>query len=461
MSNPYAAGTVNNFADVPTMVRHRMVMLATVAAILLYLDRICMSTVAFAVAEDLKIKPADLDNVLAAFFLTYALAQLPAGWLGDRFGARWTLGAYIVLWSLCTGLLGLANGLAAVLLLRLACGLAQAGAYPVAASMARRWVPMRRRGLASSVISVGGRLGGALAPILTIQLMLWWTLGGDWWNAPDDAKAAVTSWRPVMILYGAVGVVFAGVFVWRFRDWPQEHPAVNPAELTLIGQGDLVPAATTGSREAPPIVPLMLSFSMWMNSFVQFASNLGWAFLVTKMPQYLEEVYSTTQQGQGWMQSLPLAAGIVGLFLGGAFTDMLTQRFGLRWGRSIAMGLSRIFVAAALLAVMLMDSAIGATLCLAVVGLATDLGTPAVWAFGQDVGGRHVGSAVGWGNMWGNLGAALSPKLFGLIVGAAGTAALGWQYAFATCAAINLIAAVAAIGVNASKPLVAVRAIPN
>ena len=56
--------------------------------------------------------------------------------------------------------------------------------------------------------------------------------------------------------------------------------------------------------------------------------------------------------------------------------------------------------------------------------------------------------------MWGNLGAALSPKLFGLIVGAA---ALGWQYAFATCAAINLVAAVAAIGVNASKPLVADR----
>lgn len=55
----------------------------------------------------------------------------------------------------------------------------------------------------------------------------------------------------------------------------------------------------------------------------------------------------------------------------------------------------------------------------------------------------------------GDLGAALSPKLFGLIVGTAGTAVLGWQYAFATCAAINLVAAVAAIGVNASKPLVA------
>ena len=43
MSNPYALGSVNSSTDVPTMVRHRMVLLATVAAVLLYLDRICMS----------------------------------------------------------------------------------------------------------------------------------------------------------------------------------------------------------------------------------------------------------------------------------------------------------------------------------------------------------------------------------------------------------------------------------
>jgi MFS family permease len=451
--NPWRASTsVRDLA--PTGIRHRMVLLATVAAVLLYLDRICMSTMALAVAEDLRIQPSDLDNVLGAFFLTYAIAQLPAGWLGDRYGARWTLGIYTVLWSLCTGLLGFANGLTAVLILRLACGLTQAGAYPVAASMVRRWIPIHRRGLASSAISVGGRLGGALAPVLTIQLMLWWTLGTDWWTAPDDARAAATSWRPVVMSYGIVGVVFAGVFMWRFRDSPHEHPSVNAAELSLIQLGDRMPPSVHRASEPPPIVPLLLSFPMWMNSFVQFAANLGWAFLVTKLPQYLEEVYETTQQSQGWLQSLPLVAGIMGLFLGGAFTDSLAQRFGPRWGRSLAMALSRIIVAAAFLAILMVDSAGGATLCLIVVGLATDLGTPACWAFGQDVGGRHVGSAVGWANMWGNFGAALSPKLFGLIVGAASTAAVGWQTAFATCAAINLIAAIGALGVNATRPLV-------
>jgi ACS family glucarate transporter-like MFS transporter len=442
-------------SSVPTTVRYRIILLAMLVAVLLYLDRICMSTAAEAVAADLKISKENLDYVLGAFFLTYALGQLPAGWLGDRFGARWMLGAYIILWSLSTGLMGFATGLAAVLWLRLACGLFEAGAYPVAASIVRRWVPMKRRGFASSVIAVGGRIGGALAPIITIQLMLWWTLGDAWWTAPDDARADITSWRPVMMLYGAAGIVIAILFMIWFRDWPDLHPKVNQAERDLI-RGDEAPLTSTAKPlQAPPMMAMIKSWPLWMNCVVQFAANLGWAFLVTKMPQYLKEVFSSTQQAQGWLQSLPLAAGIAGLLMGGMFTDMLTGTFGLRWGRSIAMATSRWIVAIAFFGLLYVDSAAAATFCLIIVGFATDLGTPACWAYGQDVGGRHVGSVVGWSNMWGNFGAAISPRTFGLFIGtaAATSSASGWHAAFTFCAILNIVAGLAALGINASKPL--------
>jgi MFS family permease len=168
---------------------------------------------------------------------------------------------------------------------------------------------------------------------------------------------------------------------------------------------------------------------MWMNCSVQFAANLG------------------------WLQSLPLAAGIGGLFIGGLFTDQLTRAFGLRWGRSLALACSRLLVVAAFLAVPFARTDVQAALCLAVVGLATDLGTPACWAFGQDVGGRFVASAVGWANMWGNFGAALSPSFFGMFT--AGTST-DWDTASYACAAVNAVAAVASLGMNASKPLLPV-----
>ena len=69
-------------------------------------------------------------NLLSAFFWAYALFQLPAGRLGDRYGARLVLSAYLFLWSLRTGLMGAVSGFAALLALRLGCGLFEAGAYP-------------------------------------------------------------------------------------------------------------------------------------------------------------------------------------------------------------------------------------------------------------------------------------------------------------------------------------------
>jgi ACS family glucarate transporter-like MFS transporter len=431
--------------------RYLMICMGTLVAVLLYLDRICLSTAIASVKQDLGISRDQGDLLLGAFFWSYALGQLPAGWLGDRYGARWMLGLFILLWSVSTGLLGFATTLAGVWWLRLSCGLFEAGAYPLAAGIVRRWVPLHSRGVASSFIAVGGRLGGALAPVFTIQLMLWWTFGAEWSDLPQNAEADIRSWRPVMMVYGGAGVVIAGLFVIFFRDWPEEHPLVNEAERRLI-EPDRAVACVRPSRslELPPVWAMIRSLPMWMNCLVQFAANLGWAFLVTSLPVFLKERYGTSQGSTGWLQSLPLAAGIVGLFAGGVFTDRLTRAFGLKWGRSLALAASRLLVVAAFLAVPFAGSDVQAALCLAVVGLATDLGTPACWAFGQDVGGRFVASAVGWANMWGNFGAALAPSFFGMFVTEGST---DWNTAFVMCAAINGLAAVAALGMNASKPL--------
>ncbi len=436
----------------PTKVRYAMVLLAMLVAVLLYLDRICLSIAGTSVRADLGLSPKQLELALSAFFWTYALFQLPAGWLGDRFGARYVLAIYVVLWSVSTGLLGLANSLGALVALRLACGMFEAGAYPLAAGIVRRWIPQHQRGVANSVVAVGGRLGGALAPIITIQLMMMWTYGGSWISQPADAAPAVTSWRPVVFLYGIIGVVIAIVFFKLFRDHPAEQPSVNDAELAIIGvsrqQHSIDTVAAQGQANFPPIVLMCLCPSLWLNSFLQFASNFGWAFLVTSMPKYLEDVHKTTATAQGWLQSLPLACGIVGMLLGGILLDQASRRFGLRVGRAMMLSVPRVIVGLAFFGCAFVSNSIQATIFLAVVGLATDLSISAMWAYGQDVGGKHVGSVVGWANMWGNLGAACSPLILGYMAREA-----GWQFAFIVCGVVQLIAAIAALGINASKPL--------
>jgi sugar phosphate permease len=79
---------------------------------------------------------------------------------------------YILLWSLFTGVMGLAVTFAAVLALRFGCGLAQAGAYPTSGGVVSKCVPFSERGMASGIVSLGGRVGGAATPVLTAYLIL-------------------------------------------------------------------------------------------------------------------------------------------------------------------------------------------------------------------------------------------------------------------------------------------------
>ena len=73
---------------------------------------------------------------------------------------------YIVLWSLFTVLTGLASGFAGLLAARLLCGMAEAGAYPTAMALIRKWIPLTGRARASSMFALGGGggQGGGLDP---------------------------------------------------------------------------------------------------------------------------------------------------------------------------------------------------------------------------------------------------------------------------------------------------------
>ena len=79
----------------------------------------------------------------------------------------------------------------------------------------------------------------------------------------------------------------------------------------------------------------------------------------------------------------------------------------------------------------------------------TDLGTASVWALMQDIGGKHVGSVLGWGNMWGSVGAACSAVVLNRLIEGPG----GWEAAFVACAVAFLLSGVTALGVDATVPI--------
>src|ERR1044072_2294067 len=96
----------------PTNLRRRIIAVSMLMAFILYRDRICMGDIVKSVSlnQELNLSKEETGRILAAFFFSYALLQVPAGWASDRFGARAMLTLYITLWSLFTIVTGLVTG---------------------------------------------------------------------------------------------------------------------------------------------------------------------------------------------------------------------------------------------------------------------------------------------------------------------------------------------------------------
>ena len=102
----------------PTKVRYGVLGFSVTMAVILYLDRMAISVALPAIAQDLHLEISQVADSVAVFFWCYALCQIPAGWLGDRWGGRRALTSYVVAWSLAMAGLGLAQGLVSLVAMR-------------------------------------------------------------------------------------------------------------------------------------------------------------------------------------------------------------------------------------------------------------------------------------------------------------------------------------------------------
>src|SRR5436309_15941208 len=107
---------------------------------LTYFDRQCIVWVKPQIESELHLDDEQMGLILGAFWLAYSLFDIPAGWLGDRYGARLALTRVVLAWSLFTALTGAATGFVTLLTCRFLFGVGEAGAYPNMARVQASWL---------------------------------------------------------------------------------------------------------------------------------------------------------------------------------------------------------------------------------------------------------------------------------------------------------------------------------
>lgn len=357
------------------------------AAAIAYICRNSIGVAESTMRKELGLTQDDTSYIMLMFFLTYALAQLPTGWLGDYFGSRKTLPWLAVGWSASTAAMGLASGMPLLLATRMANGVAQAGLFPCATNTLAKWSPAARRASASgalgSCMSIGGAIGSALSGVLIVWI----------------------GWRSMFVLYSLLGVVWAvGFYLW-FRDSPQEHPTVNDAELQLIQEGREKAAKQT-FKEPTPWLAFLSSPATWWICSQQFCRAAGQIFFASWFPTYLQETRGVTVAASGALNMLPLLALVGGSLIGGLVSDAVLHATGSRWlARSGVAGFSLLICAAFVAAAYFIQNPMLAVLIISLGMFCSAVGGPCAYSITMDMGGRHVATLFGAMNMIGNLGA--------------------------------------------------------
>src|SRR5712671_3464282 len=91
-----------------TRVRYGVLGFVCSLSMITYLDRVCFGSAVSHLVTDLNLQSeADLKWALTAFALSYALFEIPSGWLGDVYGPRKVLIRIVLWWSVFTALTGL------------------------------------------------------------------------------------------------------------------------------------------------------------------------------------------------------------------------------------------------------------------------------------------------------------------------------------------------------------------
>lgn len=386
----------------PTVVRYSVLAWLCVAAALAYSQRNGMGVAEQTIRQDLSLSPEQMGDILGVFFLSYSLFQIPSGWLCHVWGNRRALACYSFLWSIATGLLGLAESYGLLLLMRFGQGAAQAGIFPAATSAFRDWLPPTQRAFASGLLTSFMSIGGALGAWLTGELL------------------SLAGWRWLFFLFALPGVLWSlGFFFW-FRDQPEEHASVNAAELEIIRQGTAQPVH---DAEPTPWLELVTSPTMLLLCGQQFFRAAGYIFLGTWFATWLVNTHGVTTAEAGRFNSGPLWGMVAGSFLGGIISDWILARTGRRrWARQgVAVGSMMLCVI--LLSLAYLTSNVWLTVGLLTVSyFLTGIAAPCSYALTIDLGGRQVAPVFGMMNMTGNFGAMVLPWFLPRFVGWTG----GW-----------------------------------
>lgn len=373
-------------APAPVTTRWVIVALLFVAILINYIDRGNLSIVAVPMMQQFGMSPAEMGTLLSAFFWTYALLQVPVGWVVDRFGLRYAYAAAFALWSLASAGVGFAHTFQQIFLLRLLLGIGEAAAQPASLAYIRRNFREEQQGFPTAVYLSGMMIGPALGAFLGAVLL--------------DRLG----WRLLFVVTGLGALIW--LLPWLLLAPSDPRRSADVAAVRHVNEG-----AWRKVLSRP---------TLWGIAVGTFFYSYYWYFCLTWLPSYLVIARGFSFLKMGVYTALPLLVTAVLSMVFGRIADRVISRT----GHSVT--IRKRFIAAgfllgsviAIVPALASSEAILATLILSLMGVG--VASANYWALTQAASpASMIGRVIGAQNTLANLAGICAPIVTGVLVGRA------------------------------------------
>jgi MFS transporter, ACS family, hexuronate transporter len=409
------------------------------STVLNYMDRQTITLVERQIRETFFIPTfTEFGWILATFSMTYALFQVPAGYLVDRWDLRWTFAAAVAWWSLAAVATAAVPTLGWLFVCRALLGVGESFNWPCALRVTARVLPPKDRSLGNGIFNSGAAVGGVLTPIVV------------------DFLRPSMGWRGTFLVIGSLGFIWVAVWIFLVRGPRSETLAGEgpgqAGELSKFGSWSLlsppagmafavvaivaIASAVLGFRYGLVTVWIGIALAMlgplavagvfprgdlgglgwatslheiarlrrfWILVVVSISINICWHFLVNWIPTYLQRDRLLTGTTTSYLTAATFLAADLGNLGGGLLSRGLVARgISVVRARMTAMSLCMILILAGTgLSVSQGDISVVVLLCVMAAGTTAFMAN--YFAFTQDVSPRHTGLVVGYLGGLGNL----------------------------------------------------------
>lgn len=327
---------------------------------------------------------AALGLILTLFALATGLAQIPAGILVDKFGARPMLVGGLIVLGGTIAAMSLAPSVEVIYVLAAIAGIGNSVFHPADYAILNSSIAGERMGKAFGFHTFSGHLGGAVAPATIIFL------------------TAAFDWRLAMITTGLVAIAAAAIMAVQGGVLMDETQAADDSTET---------DTEDGSEARPSTMSLILSKAMLLFFLFFLVASMTSSGVTSFSVVALVNIQGVTLAGASSALTSFLFASAIGILLGGAIAD----RFGRHDETAIAA-----FILSGIIFLIVAQADLGTAM---VIGLFTLAGlVQGILRPARDMMVRAMAPKGAMGRVFGYvstgiaLGSGIAPVLFGFMV---------------------------------------------